>query len=235
VVASRPLAGEAFAPFPIDLPASETEASAFRASSSGWAAHIGREATEKAVRQAMGTAAVVHVATHGVVNARNPVFSRIELVRPARPSLDDDGRLEVHEILGLTIRSPLVFLSGCETGANRGWSDDPVRGTGDLTLAQAVLAAGAPNVITTLWRIDDAGGAEFAARFYGRLQTSTVASALAEAQRETTADARYASPYYWAGYTLSGTGDLRPQSASPLSVSHSSQAGGHRTLSRSSP
>jgi hypothetical protein len=143
-----------------------------------------------------------------VVNARNPVFSRIELARPSPATLDDDGRLEVHEILGLTIRSPLVFLSGCETGANRGWSDDPVRGTGDLTLAQAVLAAGAPNVITTLWRIDDAGAAEFAARFYRRLQASTVASALAEAQREMAADPRYASPYYWAGYTLSGTGDF---------------------------
>jgi len=90
-------------------------------------------------------------------------------------------------------------------------------------------------VITTLWRIDDAGAAEFAARFYRRLQASTVASALAETQREMAANPRYASPYYWASYTLSGTGDFRPQSTSPLSVSHSSQAGGHRTLSRSSP
>ena len=234
-VASGSLPGEAFAPFPINLPATEREAAAFRASSSGWKAHVGRDATELAVRHAMGTAAVVHVATHGVVNARNPVFSRIELARPSPATLDDDGRLEVHEILGLTIRSPLVFLSGCETGANRGWSDDPVRGTGDLTLAQAVLAAGAPNVITTLWRIDDAGAAEFAARFYRRLQASTVASALAEAQREMAADPRYASPYYWAGYTLSGTGDLRPQSKPPSSVSQSSHAGGHRTFSRSSP
>jgi CHAT domain-containing protein len=234
-VASGSLPGEAFAPFPTDLPATEIEAAAFRASSSGWTAHVGRDATEMAVRRAMGTTAVVHVATHGVVNARNPVFSRIELVRPPLATLDDDGRLEVHEILGLTIRSPLVFLSGCETGANRGWSDDPVRGTGDLTLAQAVLAAGAPNVITTLWRIDDAGAADFAARFYRRLATGSVSTALAGAQRDMAADPRYASPYYWAGYTLSGTGDLRPQSTSPPSVSQSSHAGRHRTFSRSSP
>jgi len=234
-MSSLSLPGDAFAPFPIDLPATGIEAAAFRASSRGWTAHIGSEATERALRRALGTAAVVHVATHGVINARNPVFSRLELSRPANATFDDDGRLEVHEILGLTIRSPLVFLSGCETGANRGWSEDPVRGTGDLTLAQAVLAAGAPNVITTLWRIEDAGAAEFAGRFYRRLPTGSVATALAEAQREMARDRPYASPFYWAGYVLSGTGDLGPQSASTLSVSNSSHAGDHPTFSRKSP
>ena len=71
------------------------------------------------------------------------MFSRLELSRVAGTRAEDDGRLEVHELLGLTIRSPLVFLSGCETGAQQEWLDDPVRGTGDLTLAQAVLSAGA--------------------------------------------------------------------------------------------
>jgi len=77
-----------------------------------------------------------------------------------------------------------------------------------LTLAQAFLSAGAANVILTLWRIDDAGAAAFAGRFYQLLQRLPLAEALAVAQRETAGDSRYDSPYYWAGYVLTGAGRL---------------------------
>lgn len=232
----EPSAGVAFAPFPTTLPATATEAETFRASGAGRAANVGAGATEASLRRALSTSGVVHVATHAILNVRNPVFSRLELARGSDSNPDDDGRLEVHEILALVTRSPLVFLSGCETGANQGWSDDPVRGTGDLTLAQAVLASGAPNVIMTLWRIDDAGAAEFAKLFYRHLQTVDVSTALADAQRGMASDRRYASPYYWAGYTLSGRGELRaPQSPIGLSVSLSSHVGATALLPRNRP
>src|SRR4030095_13124493 len=112
----------------------------------------------------------------------------------ARP--DDDGRLELHEVLGLSVRSPLVFLSGCETGAGYEWTDDPIKGTAELTLAQAFLSAGASNVILTLWRIDDAGAGAFANNFYDELSKSGVALALAKAQRRMATDSRYGNPYY---------------------------------------
>ena len=87
----------------------------------------------------------MHVATHGVLNVRSPMFSRLELMRAAgsRASFEDDGRLEVHELLDLTIRSPLVFLSGCETGAGAAWSTSFARGEDYATLAEAFLFAGA--------------------------------------------------------------------------------------------
>jgi CHAT domain-containing protein len=214
--------GEGFAPFPGagELPATARELEAFRASAPGRSARAGGEATETAVRRALSREGVVHVATHGVLNVRSPLFSRIELARPRAPRPDDDGRLEVHELLGLTIRSALVFFSGCETGAGQEWTDEPVRGTGDLTLAQAVLSAGAANVIMTLWRIDDAGAAEFAGHFYRNLRRMPLAEALAGAQRSMASDVRYRSPYYWAGYVLSGEGASGPgaQSAAVLSV-----------------
>jgi CHAT domain-containing protein len=208
--------GEGFAPFPDQLPSTLPELQALRASLPGVEIRTGRQATESAVRRALAGGGLVHVATHGILNVNNPMFSRIELSR----GLDagEDGRLEVHELLGMQIRSPLVFFSGCETGASLEWTDDPLRGTGDLTLAQAVLAAGAGNVIMTLWRIDDAGAAVFAGRFYRNLTHLPVADAFSAAQREMVADARYVSPYYWAGYTLSGTGRLGAQDASAASV-----------------
>jgi CHAT domain-containing protein len=172
--------------------------------------HLGAKATEPAVRASLSNDGMVHVATHGVLNARNPMFSRIDLARSSAPGSANDGRLEVHELLGLTIRSPLVFFSGCETGAGHEWTDDPVAGTADLTLAQAVLAGGANHVISTLWRINDAGAAVFSEHFYRRLAGGTVAGAFAEAQRAMAADHRYQNPYYWAGYTLSGSGQSAP-------------------------
>lgn len=192
------------APFPDELPSTKQEVEAFQASMPGATVRTGPDATEQVLRRALANQGIVHVATHGVLNVRNPMFSRIELARPAAFSANDDGRLEVHELLGVGIQSALVFLSGCETGAGQEWSDDPVRGAAELTLAQAILSAGAANVVLTLWRIDDAGAAAFATQFYRALPRQSLAEAVATAQRSMAADARYGSPYYWAGYLLSG-------------------------------
>jgi CHAT domain-containing protein len=163
------------------------------------------------VREALSSNRVVHVASHGVLNAVNPMFSRVELAPPKRVTRsDDDGRLEIHELLGLTVRSPLVFLSGCETSAVQEWMNDPVRGTDHSSLAQALLYAGAENVVGTLWRIEDEGAAVFAERFYRALQRHDPRAAMVQAQREMADDARYADPYYWASYVLSGSGNWRP-------------------------
>ena len=206
--AARPAAavpGMGLAPFPAELPATTAELTGIRAAFPGTEIRIGPDATEGAVRRGLEQPGFVHLASHGVLNARNPLFSGMELAHSIGES-GGDGRLEAHEILGLRIQSWLVFFSGCETGAVREWTDDPVWGTADLTLAQAVLAAGAENVIMTLWRIDDAGAAAFAEQFYRNLRRERLDDALAAAQRATMADPRFASPYYWASYVLSGTG-----------------------------
>lgn len=219
--AGWPNAAEGLAPFPDELPATRQEIAAFHGSLPRSTVRLGKQATEAELRRALAAIGLVHVATHGILNVRNPMFSRIELARPATARAGDDGRLEVHELLALSIRSPLVFLSGCETGAGQQWTDDPVRGAAELTFAQAMLSAGAANVVLTLWRIDDAGAAAFAARFYEALPRLSVAEALVRAQRAMARDAAYASPYYWAGYMLSGAGRLdgRAQTGAAASVS----------------
>jgi CHAT domain-containing protein len=76
--------------------------------------------------------------------------------------------------------------------------------------------------MATLWRIDDQGSAELVSRFYRLAASRTVADALAGAQREMIQDPdpRYASPYYWAGFVLSGDGHARgaPQTTVTASV-----------------
>jgi len=197
------------APFPDRLPSTRKEANDVRRSVSASRVLIGQRATETALREALGNAQIVHVASHGVLNRRNPLFSRVELAAPVlnKQASSDDGRLDLHELFGMKIGSQLVFLSGCETGVGTAWSTDFARGDDFATLAQAFLYSGARDVVATLWRLDDEAAATFASSFYRNLKSMPPADALAAAQGEVRRDVRFKAPFYWAAYTLSGSGD----------------------------
>ena len=168
--------------------------------------YIGTRATEKQLRESFANPGIVHVASHAQVNHASPMFSRIDVARGHSGAGGDDGRLEVHELLGIAIKSQLVFLSGCETGAGSAWSTSFRKTQDYATLSQAFLYSGARDVVATLWKIDDRGASVFARRFYAELRTHTAAEALALAQRAMIRDPLYSSPRYWAAYTLSGRG-----------------------------
>jgi CHAT domain-containing protein len=213
----------ALAPFPTTLPSSRTEARRAADGHARSATLLGARATEATMRAALQSGAIVHVASHGVMEAESPMFSRIELARGTGVQ-GDNGRLEVHELLALRVTSPLVFLSGCETGVGAAWSSRYARTDDHATLEQAFLYAGARTVIATRWRVEDESAALFAGRFYSHLAGGAVdaADALAAAQRELIRDRRFGAPHYWAAYAVSGAGTVSivqpvsPGRASPL-------------------
>ena len=197
------------APLPAELPATRQEASAV-VRASGARSWIGAAATERVLREALTRGGVVHVASHGAYEGRSPMFSGIQLARSSnRLDSDDDGRLQTHEVLSMTVRSPLVFLSGCETALGPAWGTSFERSDDYVTLAGAFLFAGAQNVVATLWPIDDASAADLAGRFSRALTTASPAEALATAQRELIRGGKYRHPYYWAAYVVSGSGLIR--------------------------
>lgn len=206
--------GAVFAPLPTRLPATRDEATAVvEALGGGATLAAGERATEIAVRTALGSEGIVHIASHAEMNAANPLHSEIRLASPSAraepggsPDPENDGRLAVHELFGLTIRSPLVFLSGCETGLGAGWSSSYSVGEDFATLERGLLEAGAGSVVATLWRIADESAAVFTSRFYDRLPDTDPAAALAAAQREMIADSRYSHPFHWAAYRVAGAG-----------------------------
>ncbi len=196
-----------FAPFPGTLPASRAEARVVGSVLRRAEVLLGKRATERAMTLALVRPGLVHVASHAVLNAVSPMFSRVDLARGTGATADDNGRLEVHEVLGLTIGSPLVFLSGCETGLGAAWSTGFVQGEDYATLDRAFLYAGARNVVATLWPVTDRGAAVFAEQFYRRLSALGPVEALAEAQRAMLADPAQRHPYHWAAYRLAGGGE----------------------------
>jgi CHAT domain-containing protein/tetratricopeptide (TPR) repeat protein len=190
-----------FAPLSDSLPGTEREARAIANVRPGTELRIGSTSTEAGLKTALLAGASVHVASHGSHNSQNPLFSRMIVGRTRRTRVDD-GHLDVHEILGLQTTSPLVFLSGCETGLGSGTQSAFERGSEEGSLAQAFLIAGAQTVVATLWRVDDAGSIELAKTFYRQIRLGASPSeALATAQR---AGIKAQSGYSWGAYAVSG-------------------------------
>jgi CHAT domain-containing protein len=68
------------------------------------------------------------------------------------------------------------------------------------------MYAGAPRVVSSLWRVDDQATAQLMTRFYRHMLAGDLrpAAALQAAQRELARDPRWAAPYFWAGFVLHG-------------------------------
>jgi CHAT domain-containing protein len=179
------------------LPFTESEAR-FVASQLGAEPVLGQAATESALKTASGRVRVLHIASHGEYNERNPLFSRLILT----PGGGDDGSLEVREVYGLDLsRTNLVVLSACETNVGRQIGGDEIVG-----LTRAFIYAGAPTVVSSLWTVNDRATAIFMAAFYESIGGgASKPAALQAAQQRTPRE--YSHPYYWAGFVLTGSPD----------------------------
>ena len=188
-----------FAPSTDDLPYSRTEAEAIAAATSDTEVLLDEAATEGAFRTRLASGHVLHAAAHGALDPRRPLYSSVRLA-PGSDDPNDDGNMELHEVLSLRSSSPLVFLSACETGVGLGSTDAFQWGDDVSTLSQAFLFAGVESVVSTLWKIEDRAAAELAQRFYAHWRPGRTADALAAAQREMLRTPGLSSPAYWAGH-----------------------------------
>jgi CHAT domain-containing protein/Tfp pilus assembly protein PilF len=189
------------APVPDALPHSADEARAVSRHDPLSEVLLGSSATETRFLELAPSRRIIHLATTGVLNSWNPLFSYLRL----HPSSGTDGRLDVHEVFGLTLRADLVVLSACETGLSTGARRQVPPGDDWVGLVRAFLYAGARSVLASLWRVDDQATALLMGRFYAGLQDKgSTAAALAEAQRALISAQQYANPYYWAAFALTG-------------------------------
>jgi CHAT domain-containing protein len=165
---------------------------------------LGAAATEGRFKREAGRFEVIHLATHGTFNRKNPLLSGVEL----EADEDDDGLLQVHEVLGLRLSADLVTLSACETGLGSGYLADIPVGDAFVGMTRAFLATGSSAVLATLWEVDDQSSVQFMRRFYKDLVGSDrgrdKAAALASAQRELRRIPALKHPYYWAPFVLVG-------------------------------
>ena len=163
---------------------------------------LGADASEAYLKRApLRRFGVLHFATHAVTDEVNPDRSGVLL---APGAANQDGLLQIREIVDLDLDGRVVVLSACSsnTGAL-------LRGEGVMSLARAFFQAGAHAVVASLWRLRDDEAADFFDRFYRHLGRGTsVAAAFQAAQRELIAGGAPAAA--WAGLVALGDGDLVP-------------------------
>src|SRR5256712_3154268 len=157
--------------------------------------------------------AILHFATHGILDPKHPENSGLFLSMVDRDGKARNGFLSLQDIYGLHAPVELVVLSACRTGLGK-----EVRGEGLIGLTRGFMYAGASSVVASLWKVDDEATAELMKRFYANMlqHAMTPAAALRAAQNSISQEPQWRSPYYWAAFTLQG--DYRRLIKSPAQV-----------------
>jgi CHAT domain-containing protein len=193
--------GESLAP----LPEAETEVKALR---DIWGpTHstvlVGAAAGKKRFKAEASKYQIIHLATHGILDNENPMYSRLAMARTDNEP-DDDGLLEAREIMQLNLHADLVVLSACQTARGRIGA-----GEGVIGMSWAFFVAGAPTLVVSQWKVDSASTARLMINFHRHLKVGsedTKAQALRKAALELLNDKAYLHPFYWAGFVMIGRG-----------------------------
>jgi len=176
--------------------------SAVRHLDSGSVLRVGNDASEGFIKHAdLRRFAILHFATHAVLDDQHPERSGVLLT--AQPA-NEDGLLQIREIVALPLDGRIVVLSSCRSATGQ-----MLRGEGVMGMARAFFQAGAHTVVASLWPVRDDDGAALFDRFYTHLaQGKSVAAALRAAQCDRIEAG--APAYAWAGLLVLGDGGLIP-------------------------
>ena len=162
---------------------------------------LGEEATEGNFKKFAGEYQTLHLAMHGILDDKNPLYS--ELLFTETPDSIDNGKLDLSEIYNLELNANLVVLSACNTGSGK-----IQQGEGNMSMSRAFAYAGCPSVIMSKWKIPDEVTSDIMVRLYENLNDKSPKDiALNSAKLEylmQTEDPILGHPYFWAGFVLMG-------------------------------
>jgi len=160
---------------------------------------VGDDATRSQFLEGIADGRILHLSTHGMVNAADPKLSFVAFTQRG-DSLELEELLYYNDLAALPLRAELVVLSACETSLGT-----YVPGETTLSLATAFTAAGARSTLTTLWQVDDAATRDLMVAFYRELAEGKERSeALSSAQLAQLESGDFAHPYFWSAMTLYG-------------------------------
>lgn len=166
---------------------------------------IGREATETLFKALAPTYSVIHLATHGVIDNRQPLYSHLLLTK-TEGKQENDGLLEAREIMEMNLGADLAVLSACDT-ANGKISP----GEGVMGMSWAFFVAGTRSMLVSQWKVDSRSTSELMTNFYEGLRPNPnwsvgkKAGALKAAALNVLKHQQYRHPFYWSGFVLVGS------------------------------
>ena len=196
------------------LPEAETEVTAIAKTfgPDGSRTFIGRGASEKTFKALASTYATIHLATHAVLDNRQPLYSHLLLTKTDGDP-ENDGLLEAREIMNLKLNADLAVLSACETANGK-----IAPGEGVIGMSWAFFVAGARSMLVSQWKVNSASTAQLMLNFYQALESKQTtqggrkAKSLQKATLRLMKDGRYRHPFYWAGFVLIGSESHSPGS-----------------------
>jgi len=170
--------------------------------------YTGADATEERVKTESANYNILHLAAHGALNNRRPMYSHIVLSQMDEKG-KEDGLLEAWELMKLDLKADLAVLSACETARGR-----VVGGEGVIGLTWALFVAGCPTTVVSQWKVNDRSTADLMVEFHKQLKKrsassdsqNSIAQALRKAALKLLDKSQYQHPYYWAGFIVVGDG-----------------------------
>jgi CHAT domain-containing protein len=149
----------------------------------------------------LGQYRIVHFATHGLLDNEHPDLSGLVFSLVDEQGKPQNGFLDLEDIYNLDLPVDMVVLSACETALGK-----EIRGEGLVGLTRGFMYAGAPRVVASLWKVDDAATADLMGRFYRAMLHDHLrpAAALRQAQLEMSKEKRWTNPYDWAAFVIQG-------------------------------
>jgi CHAT domain-containing protein/tetratricopeptide (TPR) repeat protein len=174
----------------------------------------GAGATKAAFLEGVRGSQVVHFAGHAVASTDAPAAARL-LFAPD-PGTGGSGALYLHQLdhRGYP-RTRVVVLAACRTAAG-----SVSRVEGALSLGRPFLAAGVPDVVGSLWDIDDSVSRHFFIVFHRALLTEgdpVLALRMAQVALLRGDDVSLAHPASWAAFICMGGFDLHSFSKGKMS------------------
>jgi CHAT domain-containing protein len=158
----------------------------------------GDEASIVQFKSHLNHGSILHLAMHAEVNNNHEGSSRLLFT----PNQINNYRLYNYEIGQMSINSPMVVLSACNTGNGKIYS-----GEGAMSIARNFVLAGVPSVIETLWPVEDLSGSKIMISYYRHLsegKEKNTALRLAKLDYILTTSPSFVNPRFWAAYTLLG-------------------------------
>jgi CHAT domain-containing protein len=163
--------------------------------------YIGPQAREDRVKTEATDYRILHLAAHGILNDKNPMYSQVVLSQ-GDAKTGEDGMLEAWEITKLNLKTDLVVLSACETARGRVGN-----GEGMIGLTWSFFVAGVPSIVASQWRVESVSASELMVEFHRSLNLrKSKAEALRQASLKLLRSKSYKHPLYWAGFIVVGDG-----------------------------
>ncbi|PVW14209.1 CHAT domain-containing protein [Marixanthomonas spongiae] len=159
---------------------------------------MGNKATAQHFLQNANHHSILHISTHAV----GGTFT----TEPKIKFIDRSFSLET--LYGGQFSQQLVVLSACETGVGK-----VSKGEGSINLARGFRYAGAPNVLFSLWQVNDKSTAQLMEYYYKNLKktrsrdVSLHKASLDYLNNDAVANPQK-SPYYWGAFVYYGATDV---------------------------